>query len=129
MGIGRGDRVAVVLPNGPEMAVAFLAVAAAATCAPLNPAYRAEEFDFYLSDLNVSALLVDYNVDSWVTVVAKKREIPVVTLSADLNAEAGVFTLEGPKTGPPEAPDEPPQTKSRFYSTPRGRPLALKSCP
>ena len=27
-GVGRGDRVAIVLPNGPEMATAFLAVAA-----------------------------------------------------------------------------------------------------
>src|SRR4051812_43305182 len=37
-------RIAVVMPNGPEMASAFVGVAAAATCAPLNPAYRAEEF-------------------------------------------------------------------------------------
>ena len=36
-GVGRGDRVAIVLPNGPEMATAFLAVAATATTAPLNP--------------------------------------------------------------------------------------------
>ena len=43
MGVGRHDRVALVLPNGPEMAVAFLAVAGA-TCAPLNPAYSADEF-------------------------------------------------------------------------------------
>ena len=40
MGIGRHDRVAVVLPNGPELAVAILAVAASAACAPMNPAYR-----------------------------------------------------------------------------------------
>src|SRR5262245_21448613 len=39
MGIGRGDRVAVVIPNGPEMAVALISVAAGATSAPLNPAY------------------------------------------------------------------------------------------
>ena len=38
LGIGRGDRVAIVLPNGPEMATAFIAVAAAASNAPLNPA-------------------------------------------------------------------------------------------
>ncbi|MDP6108295.1 MAG: AMP-binding protein [Candidatus Brocadiia bacterium] len=29
-GVGRSDRVAVVLPNGPEMAVAFLALSAGA---------------------------------------------------------------------------------------------------
>mgnify|MGYP003347380203 CR=1 FL=1 len=38
MGIGRNDRVGMVLPNGPEMAAAFLAVACGATTAPLNPA-------------------------------------------------------------------------------------------
>jgi acyl-coenzyme A synthetase/AMP-(fatty) acid ligase len=57
MGIGRNDRVAIVLPNGPEMAAAFIAIACGATTAPLNPAYRAEEFDFYLSDLNAKALV------------------------------------------------------------------------
>src|SRR5688572_28385638 len=64
MGIGRKDRVAIVLPNGPEMAVTFLAVAAAATAAPLNPAYRITEFDFYLSDLNAKALIVQPGMDS-----------------------------------------------------------------
>ena len=57
-GIRRTDRVAVVLPNGPEMAAAFVAIACGATTAPLNPAYRAEEFDFYLSDLNAKALVI-----------------------------------------------------------------------
>ena len=47
-----------MLPNGPEMATAFVSVAAAATTAPLNPAYRAEELDFYLSDIAAKALIV-----------------------------------------------------------------------
>src|SRR5262245_50160831 len=51
MRVARHHRVAIVLPNGPEMAVAFLAVAASAVAAPLNPAYRESEFDFHLSDL------------------------------------------------------------------------------
>ena len=50
-GIGRNDRVAIVLPNGPEMASGFVAIAAGATTAPLNPAYRQPEFEFYLEDL------------------------------------------------------------------------------
>src|SRR3979411_2508132 len=48
MGIGRGDRAAIVLRNGPEMATAFVCVAAGAATAPLNPGYREDEFDFYL---------------------------------------------------------------------------------
>ena len=46
LGIGRNDRVAIVLPNGPEMATAFVSVAAGATTAPLNPAYRLEGVRF-----------------------------------------------------------------------------------
>src|SRR6266545_3311832 len=59
LGIRRNDRVAIVLPNGPEMAAAFVAIAAGAATAPLNPAYRAEEFEFYLTDLRARALVLD----------------------------------------------------------------------
>ncbi|MBI3948150.1 MAG: AMP-binding protein, partial [Armatimonadetes bacterium] len=79
LGIGRGDRVALVLPNGPEMAVAFLSIAAGATCAPLNPGYREAEFDFYLSDLNAKALVVGTGMESPAIAVARSRGIPVLT--------------------------------------------------
>src|SRR5438105_2821594 len=52
MGLNHSDRVAVVLPNGPEMAVACLSVASGMTCAPLNPAYSTSEFAFHLSTLH-----------------------------------------------------------------------------
>src|SRR5262249_44803270 len=71
MGLGRNDRVALVLPNGPKMAVAFLAIAAGATSAPLNPAYQANEFDFYLSDLHAKALLIQSGIDSPAIAVAQ----------------------------------------------------------
>jgi acyl-CoA synthetase (AMP-forming)/AMP-acid ligase II len=58
-GIGRGDRVAMALPNGLEVITAFLAVTtAAATAAPLNSAYTADEFRFYLEDIGAKALIV-----------------------------------------------------------------------
>lgn len=59
LGIGRGDRVAMALPNGPEVITTFFAVtAAAATAAPLNSAYTTEEFRFYLEDIEAKALIV-----------------------------------------------------------------------
>src|SRR5438105_5819297 len=61
LGIGRGDRVAMALPNGPEMIVSFLAAAMAGTAAPLNPAYKLDEFRFYLEDTNARALIVPPN--------------------------------------------------------------------
>jgi len=57
-GIRRGDRVSIVLPNGIEAVVAFLAAATAATAAPLNPSYKLEEFQFYLRDTGARALVV-----------------------------------------------------------------------
>ena len=56
-GINVTDRVAIVLPNGPEMAVTFLAVASCSASAPLNPGYREEEFRFYLNDVGAKALI------------------------------------------------------------------------
>jgi acyl-CoA synthetase (AMP-forming)/AMP-acid ligase II/aryl carrier-like protein len=94
LGTGRGDRVAIVLPNGPEMAVMFLAVASVATAAPLNPTYRAEEFGFYLSDLGAKMLIVAHGSDVPAVAVAHTLGIPVLKLSASTEAEAGVFTLE-----------------------------------
>ncbi len=71
LGLGRGDRVAVVLPNGPQMALAFLSVACCATCAPLNPAYREPEYDFYLSDLGAKALIMPAGLESPARAVAR----------------------------------------------------------
>ncbi len=79
LGIGRGDRVAIVLPNGPEMASAYVAVASACASCPLNPAYRADEFEFYLSDLNAKALLVEKGSASPAVAVAQnwsRRAVP-----------------------------------------------------
>ncbi len=92
-GVGRGDRVAIVLPNGPEMAAAFLALAAGAATAPLNPAYRADEFDFYLSDLAPKALVIDAGGDSPARAVAGRRGIPIIELLPQASAPAGSFTL------------------------------------
>ena len=95
MGIGRRDRVAVVLPNGPEMAVAILTVAASATCAPMNPAYGAEELDRYFADLRPRALITQAGIDSPARRVALSRGIRVIELSTASDAEAGLFTLTG----------------------------------
>ncbi|MGE0425820.1 MAG: AMP-binding protein, partial [Reyranellaceae bacterium] len=103
MGIGRNDRVAIVLPNGPEMAAAFVAVASCATTAPLNPAYRADEFEFYLTDLKAKALLVQQGEDSPARAVAQKLGVPLVEVVPDRGKGAGFFTLrpEKPMAGTP----------------------------
>ena len=95
MGLGCHDRVALVLPNAPEMAVAFLAVATSAMCAPLNPAYGANEFDRYLTKLNAQALILQAGMDSPARTVAQRRGICLIELLPMFKDEAGIFTLKG----------------------------------
>jgi acyl-CoA synthetase (AMP-forming)/AMP-acid ligase II len=94
-GVGRNDRIAIVMPNGPEMAVALLAVSSIATSAPLNPASSEAEFEFYLSDLRPKAMLVGKGIDSRARTVAHAQDIPTLELSPIVQAEAGIFALEG----------------------------------
>ncbi|MBI3575616.1 MAG: AMP-binding protein, partial [Gammaproteobacteria bacterium] len=91
LGIGRNDRVALVLPNGTEMASAFVAVAAGTTSAPLNPAYRAEEFEFYLADLKAKALIVERGSASPALGAAAKLKIPMIEIVRANTDPAGVF--------------------------------------
>jgi acyl-CoA synthetase (AMP-forming)/AMP-acid ligase II len=108
-GIGRGDAVAIVLPNGPEMATAFVGVAAAAVAAPLNPAYRTDEFDFYLGDLEAKALIVAEGVETPAREVAARRGIPLLELAAPPDAPAGAFDLAPQAVGAAPAVDRPAQ--------------------
>jgi len=96
-GIGRGDRVAIVLPNGPEMAAAFLCVASGASTAPLNPGYKGEEFSFYLDDLKPKALIVQKGDATPARGAAEALGIPLLELTP--GEAAGSFTLEGGSPG------------------------------
>lgn len=98
-GIGRNDRVAIVLPNGSQMATAFIAVGSGSTAAPLNPSYRADEFEFYMSDLGAKALIVDQGSVSPAIDVAKKLGISILTLSPLSDEGAGAFTLSSNMRG------------------------------
>ena len=95
-GIGRNDRVAIVLDNGPEMAAAFLCIGAGATAAPLNPAYRADEFEFYLSDLKARLLVTGADLSSPAAEVAKRLGVTPVRLVPTPEKGAGSFVLEFP---------------------------------
>ena len=92
-GIGRNDRVAIVLPNGPEMATAFIAIGSGATAAPLNPTYKGDEFEFYMADLNAKALVVEAGSTSAAVAAAEKLGVRIVTLTQTPADGAGTFTL------------------------------------
>ncbi len=102
-GIGRGMRIALQMQNGPVMAAAFLATGATGTAAPLNPALRREECDFYLSDIKAAALVTEAAADGPAVAAAEALDIPVIRVIED-PATAGGFRIDGP------AAEAPPDT-------------------
>ena len=103
-GLTRGHRVAVVLPNGPEMASAFATIAQSAVIAPLNPAYREDEYAFYLADLKADALVVGGGEEGAAVAAAKALGVPIVRLSFDPAEPAGTFRLAAETVAQPVTP-------------------------
>ncbi len=107
-GIGRGDRVAIVLPNGPEMATAFVTIAQAATTAPLNPAYRQDEYEFYLDDLGAKAIVLAEGYDGPALAAAAANGLVVLRLQVAESAPAGQFSLTADGAGDGDADEASP---------------------
>ncbi|HEY1281810.1 MAG TPA: acyl--CoA ligase [Acidimicrobiales bacterium] len=104
-GLGPGDRIAIVLPNGPAMALVLLAVMAVGCAAPLNPKYREDEFRFYLDDLGAAAL-VTFDGASPEAHAAAPDGIVRVAVDADrLGMELVAPVVDEARTGRP-GPDD-----------------------
>lgn len=95
IGVGRTDRVAVVLPDGPEAAVAMIAVAVGAVCVPLNPGFTYDEYQRYFGELHLAALLTRADLDSASRRVAHILGIPIIDVSTRPNEGAGAFWIVG----------------------------------
>jgi acyl-CoA synthetase (AMP-forming)/AMP-acid ligase II/acyl carrier protein len=129
LGVGPGDRVAVVLPNGPETAVAMIAVAAGAVCVPLNPGYTTDEWQRYFGDLRVSALLTRADMDSASRGLAHAIGIPVIDLIPQPSEGPGAFSLVGPETVRSVNAELAPRTGDAFILTTSGTSSRPKMVP
>jgi len=78
LGIKKADRIALVLPNSPAMLSLIVSILSFASLAPLNPNYKASEFEFYLSDLRPQLLILPVGSDSPAISVAKKLGIKII---------------------------------------------------
>ena len=108
LGLGAGDRIAIVVPNGPEMAIAFLAAACTGCAAPLNPKYRTEELRFYLDDLGAKALITRPDEsDSDARDAAREAEVPVLPVALTGSAADGAGSIDLIASSPVAEPPSP----------------------
>ena len=129
-GIRRGDRVAMALPNGPAVIVSFLAASIAGTAAPLNPAYRYEEFLFYLEDINARLLVLPPEGATQEADAARRaaveRNIPILTAETDASGEVRISGASGNASTTAPAPDDIALILHTSGSTGRPKRVPLK---
>src|SRR5688572_22201490 len=100
-GVNRGDRVGIALPNGLPNIVTFLAASLAGTAAPLNPAYKEDEFRFYLDDTNAKVLLLP--PEGLDEARAAAGDTPILTVDMDATGTVSLRGVTGRK--PVASPD------------------------
>jgi len=98
-GIGAGNRVAVVLPDGPELAVAITAVACHATAVALNPNLMTAEFEELFDSQQLEAIILSDWLDSPAREVAARHGICQLVAT---RREGGLqLSLRTPPMSPP----------------------------
>lgn len=97
-GIGSGDCIALVLPNGPMLAMAFIAIASFTQCAPLNPALTEQESEAILELLNVNAIVIQQGHLPPVVSAAHNRGVKIIEISQRAGQSEGLFDVEGAST-------------------------------
>lgn len=128
-GIDTGDPVAIVLPNSLEFLVLFLAVPRArAVAAPLNPAYKVEEFRFYMEDAGVRAVIVPPGPHA-AREAAEQLKLPIWEARSDAAGKVHLHQVTGACKPAPDAGPPGPEDVALFLHTsgttsrPKGVPL------
>ena len=123
-GIQKGDRVAMALANGPAVIVSFLAASMAGTAAPLNPAYRYEEFCFLPGrHQRARAGSARRSARRRARGAPRRSQIPILTAEMDAPEKC-----EFPAPAPPARPPRPGPTMSRSSCTPAAAPAGPSAC-
>jgi len=126
LGIRRGDRVASVLPNGLPTIVSFLAASIAGTAAPLNPAYRFDEFCFYLEDTSAKLLLAPADGADEARRAAAQLNLPVYTVTMDQTGEVSIADAPNRASIDAPSPDDVALVLHTSGSTGRPKRVPLK---
>ncbi|GIZ48119.1 hypothetical protein CKM354_001119200 [Cercospora kikuchii] len=98
LGVTRGSAVSIALPNSMELIVAFLAATwQGAIAAPLNPAYKQDEFEFYIDDLGSAVVVIprsSYEQDGPAVHAARKYKAAIAEVYWDAASNKIVFDVK-----------------------------------
>jgi acyl-CoA synthetase (AMP-forming)/AMP-acid ligase II len=112
VGVRRGDRVALTLPNGPDFVLLLLAITAlGAAAAPLNPGYTETEFRFFLTDIAPRLFLIPASRPAAADAAAAATATAVLTVDAGQDGPPRLVAADGSTALPrrsfePGGPDD-----------------------
>jgi len=81
--IGRSARVAILLPDGPELAMAIVGAACHAVAVPINPNLTATELDSLFAALRIDAIVTSKRAEGAASDVAVSHGIRLIDMAAD----------------------------------------------
>lgn len=130
-GVGRGDRVSLLIPNGPVLALAFVAVLSYCCCAPLNAAATLAEMQ---SDIAQSGtkLVLAMKPDPGLVNIVDSLGVVLVEVVPSADTAAGLFEMKragGVQAKPLPAKEPSQRTDEAFVLFTSGSTGAKKLVP
>lgn len=105
-GFGRSARIAIAIPNGPQAALAIVAVACSAVSIPLNPRQTLREVEINFASLRPDAILLLKGDECAARQAAEEVGIKIIE-ATQCTAPALGFSIGKPQTSTASTPDEP----------------------
>ena len=100
LGVRRGDRVALALPNGPDIVLLLLGITAlGAAAAPLNPGYTDSEFRFFLADISPRLILIPATGSAAASGAAAATSTTVLGVAPAADGPPDLLTAAGAAAG------------------------------
>ncbi|HNX29314.1 MAG TPA: AMP-binding protein [Syntrophomonadaceae bacterium] len=93
-GIKKNQRIAAVLENGLEMAIAYLAISNIASCVPLGFDFTEENYRYYFEIMNVKFLVLKQQYKGPLLYLAREMDIKIIFLTRQNHNEHSIYHFE-----------------------------------
>jgi long-chain acyl-CoA synthetase len=97
LGVGRGDRVVLFLPNSPEFVIGYYGILkTGGTVSPANPLYKGEELKHQLNDCEAAVIITSGNLSPVVEAIRGETQLKAVILTDSLGEILAYYPPRSP---------------------------------
>jgi len=116
LGVSKGERVAIALPNLPQFPIAFYgALLAGAVVVPTNPLYTEREMQHQLADAGTRVLVILDTLYPVVRAIRQQTELEHIILTSPADLMPPLLRALYPLSQPLTRSPEPPLTRKELH--------------